>query len=161
MARSVFASFYYDGDADRVQQVLKMGAIEGDSLVTAQEWESVKRKTKEAIERWIHDQMLRKSAVVVMVGTDTASRRWVDYEIRKAWNDKRPLVGIRINGLKNLNGRTSRPGPNPFANVSLKDGTRLDSKVDLHNPVGVDSKAVYKSISDNIDSWIANAKKRG
>jgi hypothetical protein len=160
MARSIFASFHYDGDADRVQQVLNMGAIAGDSLVTAQEWETVKRKTAEAIRRWIHDQMLRKTAVVVLVGTETASRDWVDYEIRKAWDDKRPLVGIRVHGLKNLKEQTSRPGQNPFANVRLKDGSTLDKWVNLYNPAGADSRAVYKSISDNLDTWIANAKKR-
>lgn len=160
MARSIFASFHYDGDADRVQQVLQMGAIAGDSLVTAQEWESVKRKTRAAIEDWIHEQMLRKSAVVVLVGAETASRAWVDYEIRKAWDDRRPLVGIRVHGLKNLNRQTGRRGANPFAKVRLKDGTTLDARVDLYDPAGSDSRAVYKSISDNLDSWIANAKKR-
>jgi hypothetical protein len=84
MARSIFASFHYGGDADRVQQVLQMGAIAEDSLVTAQEWESVKYRSDTAIKNWIHTQMLRKSAVVVLVGADTASRKWVDYEIRKA-----------------------------------------------------------------------------
>ena len=54
MARSIFASFYYDDDSRPVQQVLQMGAIAGDSLVTAQEWESVKRKTPDAIRKWIH-----------------------------------------------------------------------------------------------------------
>lgn len=160
MARSIFASFYYDGDADRVQQVLRMGAIEGDSLVVAQEWESVKYKTDIAIKNWIHTQMLRKSAVVVLVGSETASRDWVDYEIRKAWDDKRPLVGIRVHGLKNLKGATSTRGANPFSNVMLKNGTRLDSHIDLHDPAGAASTDVYKSISDNIDSWVANAKKR-
>lgn len=160
MARSIFASFYYNGDADRVQQVLKMGAIEGDSLVVAQDWESVKYKTDAAIEKWIHAQMLRKNAVVVLVGSETASRRWVDYEIRKAWDDRRPLVGIRIHGLKGLDGKTSSRGANPFSKVTLKDGTRLDSRITLHEPVGASSTDVYKNISDNIDSWIANAKKR-
>jgi hypothetical protein len=161
MARSIFASFHYDGDADRVQQVLKMGAIEGDSLVTAQQWEAVKRKTPNTVRRWIHDQMLRKDAVVVLVGRDTASRRWVDYEVRKAWDDRRPLVGIRIHGLKNLRGQTSQRGANPFSSVVLKDGTTLDSRVDLHDPAGLNSRAIYHSISQNLDRWIANAKKRG
>lgn len=160
VARSIFASFYYDGDADRVQQVLKMGAIEGDSLVTSQEWESVKYKTDAAIEKWIHDQMLRKSAVVVLVGAETASRRWVNHEIRTAWDDRRPLVGIRIHGLNNLSGRTAHAGSNPFAKVGLKDGSRLDSHVPLHDPVGGDSKTVYASIAANIDTWVANARKR-
>lgn len=160
MARSIFASFYYEGDAERVQQVLKMGAIESESLVTAQAWESVKRQSNAAIEQWIHEQMLRKSAVVVLVGAATASRKWVNYEIRKAWDDKRPLVGIRIHGLKNFARHTARAGANPFANVQLKDGSRLDSHITLHDPVGADSKTVYASISSNIDSWVANARKR-
>lgn len=160
MARSIFASFHYTGDADRVQQVLKMGAIEGDSLVVAQDWESVKYKTDAAIENWIHTQMLRKSAVVVLVGSETASRKWVNYEIGKAWDDRRPLVGIRIHGLKGLDGKTSSRGANPFSKVRLKDGSCLDSHIELHDPAGVASTDVYKSISNNIDSWIANAKKR-
>jgi hypothetical protein len=161
MARSIFASFYYDDDSRRVQQVLQMGAITGDSLVTAQDWESVKRKTPEAIRKWIHDQMLRKSAIVVLVGTRTATRPWVDYEIRKAWTDQRPLVGIRIHGLKDpLTERTSSAGANPFANVALGNGYNLASYVPLHNPVGYDSKTVYRSIATNLDQWIAGAVKR-
>ncbi len=157
MARSIFASFDYAVDNWRVQQVLRMGAIEGDSLVTAQEWESVKRQTNAAIERWIHNQMLRKSAVVVLVGPETASSYWVDYEIRKAWDDNRPLVGIRIHGLQDSNERTSRAGANPFANVKLKNGLTLDQYVTLHNPSGSDSQAVYNSIATNLDRWIAGA----
>lgn len=160
MARSIFTSFDYDVDNWRVQQVLQMGAVTGDSLVTAQEWESVKRQTKAAIEKWIHDQMLRKSAVVVLVGSKTASSDWVDYEIRKAWRDRRPLTGIRIHGLKDRNQRTSSSGPDPFANVSLENGRTLDSYITLHNPFGLDSQAVYNSIATNLDGWIASAVKR-
>jgi hypothetical protein len=138
-----------------------MGAITGDSLVTFQEWESVKRQTNAAIEQWIHEQMLRKGAVVVFVGAKTASSDWVDYEIRKAWRDKRPLVGIRIHGLKDLNGHTSRPGPDPFASVRLDSGWTLDHYVRLHNPNGFDSQAVYRSIATNLDNWIAGAVKQG
>jgi MTH538 TIR-like domain (DUF1863) len=160
MARSIFASFYYDDDSRRVQQVLKMGAIAGDSLVTAQEWESVKRKTQEAVVNWIHNQMLRKSAVVVLVGTRTATRPWVKYEIQKAWTDKRPLVGIRIHGLNDpLNG-TSDPGANPFANIAVGGGLNLAAFVPLHNPVGYDGKTVYNSIATNLDQWIASAVTR-
>ena len=157
MARSIFASFDYDVDNWRVQQVLKMGAVKGDSLVTAQEWESVKRKTSAAIERWIHDQMLRKTAVVVLAGSETASSYWVDYEIRKAWTDKRPLVGLRIHGLKDSNARTSRAGANPFAGVTLRNGLTLDRYVPLYTPDGSDSQAVYNSIAANLEDWIAGA----
>jgi hypothetical protein len=160
MAKSIFASFHYDEDNNRVQQVLNMGAIEDDSKVTAQEWETVKYKTDTAIEKWIRDQMLRKGAVVVLVGSKTSTRKWVKYEIAKAWDDRRPLVGIRIHGLKNLNKLTSTAGANPFAAVSTKNGDTLDKWVSLYNPSGSDSKAVYDTISNNLESWINSAYKR-
>lgn len=160
MAKSIFASFHYDGDSNRVQQVLNMGAIEEDSKVTAQEWETVKYKTDSAIETWIHNQMLRKGAVVVLVGKETSRRRWVDYEIRKAWDDRRPLVGIRIHGLKDLNGHASIAGANPFETIQTKGGDALSKWVPLYDPTGVDSKSVYASISNNLELWINSAYRR-
>lgn len=160
MVKSIFASFHYDNDNSRVQQVLKMGAIEEASKVTAQDWETVKYKTDSAIENWIHSQMLRKSAVVVLVGAETAQRKWVKYEIRKAWDDRRPLVGIRIHGLKNLNGYAASAGANPFATISTKAGDTLDNWLTLYSPSGSDSKAVYASISSNLESWINSAYAR-
>ena len=85
---AVFYSFHYSRDAWRVQQVVNMGALEGQPILNSQEWESIKRQGDRAIEKWIADKMKHKEAVV-LVGSETASRRWVKYEITKAWNDKR------------------------------------------------------------------------
>jgi hypothetical protein len=160
VARSVFTSFHYQRDASRVQQVLNMGAIEGQSIMSAQDWESVKRQGAAAIQNWIDTQMKYKAAVVVLVGKETASRPWVIYEIEKAWTDNRPLVGIRINGLKDLTGNTDTAGASPFGKVKLTDGLTLDSYIPLWTPSGSDSKAVYASISANLENWVASAVKR-
>ena len=40
MARKVFHSFRYSLDNQRVQQVRNIGAIEGQALVSANDWES-------------------------------------------------------------------------------------------------------------------------
>ncbi len=160
MARSVFTSFHYQRDVARVQRVLNIGAIEGQKIMPAQDWETVKRKGDAAIEQWIHDQMLRKAAVVVLIGKETASRRWVKYEIEKAWNDKRPLVGIRIHGLKDFDSKTDTAGPNPFAKVSLTNGKTLESYVPLYTPTGSDSTAVYADIRQNLTNWVASAYAR-
>jgi hypothetical protein len=45
-----------------------MGAIEGQKILDSQDWESVKRRGRAAIEKWIDEQMRGKSAVVVLVG---------------------------------------------------------------------------------------------
>ena len=154
---AVFYSFHYDRDAFRVQQVLNMGQFDGQKILNAQDWEAVKAKGDKAIEDWIAEQMLYKEAVVVLVGNETATRKWIRYEITKAWNDKRPLVGVRIHGLKDPKTGADTPGANPFAEIKFKDGSgSLADFVTLHDPTG----DVYKSIEANLKTWVAGAYKR-
>lgn len=157
---AVFYSFHYQRDAARVQQIMNMGQLEGQRILNSQEWEEVKGRGKAAIEEWIEGQMKYKTAVVVLVGAETASRPWVDYEIRKAWRDKRPLVGIRINGLAPLDLSADPAGVDPFANIPLTGGGTIADYVKLHTPIGSSSKEVYASISANLTTWINGAYKR-
>jgi len=154
---AVFYSFHYKRDAWRVQQIVNIGAVEGQPILNAQEWESIKRRGNKAIEAWIAEQMQYKSAVVVLVGAQTHLRPWVKYEITKAWNDKRPLVGIRIHGLADSNGHTDSSGGNPFAQVGLKFGGSVADHVPLYAPSANTSAAVYASIKSNLSGWVASA----
>ena len=158
VARRVFFSFHFDNDYLRTQQVRNMGALEGQPLCTPNAWEEVKRKGKASIEKWIADNMYGKSCVVVLVGSQTASRPWVIHEIIKAWDDKRGVLGIRVDRLLDRNGQTSAQGANPFDSITIGGTTRkLSSVVQLITPTGSDSKAVYASISTGIEKWIEDA----
>ena len=126
---AVFYSFHYDRDAWRVQQIVNRGALEGQNILPAQDWEAVKRKGDAAIEKWIADQMAYKQAVVVLVGQQTSSRPWVLYEIRKAWDDNRPLVGVRIHGLADSSGKSDSAGTNPFELVKLQNGGTVSGRL--------------------------------
>ena len=160
MARSVFFSFHYDRDAWRVQQIIQMGALEGQPILSAQGWEEVKRRGKDAIEEWIRKQMAYKSAVVVLVGAQTATREWVRYEIAYAWDNRKPLVGLRIHGLADVDGKTDSPGENPFAKVAIKSGGTVGDRVPLHTPAGLNSQGVYASIKSNLIGWVEGAYAR-
>jgi len=160
MAKSVFFSFDYDRDHWRVQQVQNMGALEGGAAFTPQDWEKVRRNSDSAIEKWIDEQMSYTRAVIVLVGYESSESRWVRYEIAKAWDDKRPLVGVRIHGLKDSNGTTDSAGTDPFSLVTLKGGGAVSDFVTLHNPAGSNSTDVYASIRYNIERWVDNAYKR-
>jgi len=160
MAKSVYYSFHYDHDVWRVQTVWKIGAVEAQPLLSGQDWEKVKARGDAAIERWIDEQMAYKRAVVVLVGAETASRRWVLYEIAKAWNEKKPLVGIRIHRLKDAAGNTDYAGADPFAAVPLKGGGTIADYVTLHDPAGATSQDIFASIRDNIESWVDGAFRR-
>lgn len=161
MARSVFYSFHYDKDHWRVQQVMKMGAVEGQAILNSQEWESVKRRGDAAIKKWIQDQMAYKSAVVVLVGAETADRPWVQHEIAYAWDNRKPLVGVRIHGLANNNGYTASQGANPFSKVALNGGGTVGDYVPLYTPSGYNSQAVYADIKSKMTTWVDSAYKRG
>ncbi|MBJ9592220.1 TIR domain-containing protein [Burkholderia seminalis] len=158
MTRRVFFSFHFDNDYWRTQQIRNMGALEGQSLCTPNAWEEVKRKGNAAIEKWIADNMDGKSCVVVLVGSQTANRPWVQHEIVKAWNDKRGVLGIRVDRLLDRNSQTSAAGANPFDAITFRNSSRkLSSVVPLITPKGNDSKAVYASISNGIEKWIEEA----
>jgi hypothetical protein len=135
-----------------------MGVLEGNEPVSGNDWEAVKRGGDAAIERWIAGQMKGRTCAVVLVGAQTANRPWVQYEIKKAWVDGLGVVGIRIHGLKDLNQQTSVAGANPFDAWKIGD-TPMSQIVTLYNPPGIDSKAVYASISNNLDTLVENAIK--
>lgn len=158
MARKVFYSFHYLPDNWRVSQVRNIGAIEDNKPAKDNDWETVTKGGDKAIEKWIDAQMTGRSCVVVLIGSATANRKWINYEIKKAWDSGKGLLGVHIHGLKNSDGKNSTKGVNPFDGFTLKNGTKnLSSVVKTYDPPGSDSTAVYKHIKDNLEKWIEEA----
>lgn len=158
MPRKVFFSFHFDNDFWRTQQVRNMNALDGNPLATPNAWEEVKRKGDAAVKAWIADEMNGRSCAIVLVGAETAHRKWVKYEIEKAWNDGRGVLGIRIHRLLDSSSRPSTAGPNPFDSFTV-GSKRMSSIAPLKDPAGFDSKGVYATISANIETWIEEAIK--
>lgn len=158
MTRSVFYSFHYEPDNWRASQVRNIGVIEGNPPCADNDWESIKRGGEDWIKRWIAGQMDGKSCAVVLIGSNTAGRKWIEYEIEKAWNGEKGLVGIYIHNLKNREGRQSIKGANPFDRFTLKSGTvQLSSIVKAYDPPFAQSTLVYAHIQANLASWVEEA----
>ena len=117
--RQIFYSFHYANDVMRVQQIRNIGMLEDNSPVSPNEWEKIKRFGDREIEKWIDDNMKYRSCVVVLIGTETASRPWVQYEIKKAWVDGKGLLGIYIHNIRDPRTGICRKGANPFAQFEL------------------------------------------
>ncbi|WP_235225350.1 TIR domain-containing protein [Vibrio sp. ER1A] len=152
----VFYSFHFDNDVMRVQQVRNIGSIEGNAPTTPNQWETLKRTGKKAVENWIDQNMKYKRCVVVLIGSETASRPWVEHEIIKAWNDGKALLGIHIHNLKCPRTGTSRKGKNPFDLIKFQDGSKLSSVVPCYDPSSTDT---YKDIALNMATWVDHAIK--
>lgn len=152
MARKpVFFSFHYGNDVMRVHQIRNIGALEGNTPVSANDWETVKRGGEASIKRWIDDNLKYKRCVIVLVGEDTSNRPWVKYEIEKAWNDKKPIFGIYIHNIKCARNGTSRKGKNPFDAFNFENGNKLSSVVKCYDPSSFET---YNDIAKNMQSWV-------
>jgi hypothetical protein len=114
VARSCFYTFHHQPDSQRASQVRQIGSIEGNRPATDNEWTKVTAGGDDAINRWIADHMYGKSCTIVLVGSGTANRTWINHEIVRSWDERMGVVGIYIHGLKNLTGETSTQGSNPF-----------------------------------------------
>ena len=156
MTRRIFYSFHYDEDSHRAQQVRNIGALDGNIPATKNQWETVKQRGDNAIQNWILDNLKNRSCTVVLVGAQTAKRKWIDFEIIESWKRGMGVAALRVHGLKNLNGHTSSSGANPFAHMDF--GTKKFSDiVEIYDPVGPTSTDRYAWIRHNLPNIIDRA----
>ncbi len=134
-----------------------IGVIERNEPASDNDWEQIKNAGDNAIKNWIDEQMHYRSCTVVLVGSETANRKWIKYEITESWNKRMGVVGIYIHGLKDQDGNTSSKGKNPFDSIKSDDGEKLSSVVKCFQPTGSDSKSQYNWIADNISNIIEEA----
>ncbi len=161
MARQVFFSFHYKPDVMRASQVRQIGALEGNKSASDNDWEKITSGGDSAIKKWIEDQLKGRSCTVVLVGQNTANRKWINYEIIESWNAGMGVVGIRIHGLKNTDGYIAGMGNNPFDYITFggATGKKMSSVVRCYNPDGTDSKERYAWISKYLVNAIEEAIK--
>ncbi|WP_394708036.1 TIR domain-containing protein [uncultured Desulfosarcina sp.] len=95
--------------------------------------------------------MANRSCVVVLIGEETANRPWVAYEIEKAWNDGKGLLGVYIQNFICPNTGKCNKGPDLFDQFSFNDGKKLSSLVKCYNPSRPDA---YNDIKNNLEDWI-------
>ena len=158
MARKTFFSFHYVPDCWRVSQVRNAGVVEGNTPVSDNDWEKITGKGESAIKEWIADQMKGRSCAVVLVGSATAGRKWINHEIVEAWNKKMGVFGVSIHNLKDVKGNQSWKGSNPFSGITINSGTTyLSSVVKLYDPPYTTSTDVYDHIKTNMAKWADEA----
>jgi len=119
--RKAFFSFYFD-DVMRVNVVRNTWKITHPDSLTMRSfydsslWEKKKADGDDAVKRLIREGVCNTSAVCVLAGADTWSRRWVRYEIARALIDKRGLLTVHINRIRHHKMLSAHPrGVNPLA----------------------------------------------
>jgi hypothetical protein len=120
MPRKVFFSFHYQRDLWRVNVVRNSGVIEGISAAGFHDqslWEETTRRGDDAVRKLIDSGLSGTSVTVVLIGAETADRRFVTYEIEKSVSRGNGLLGVRINHIKDKDGHTDADGLVPSSLV--------------------------------------------
>jgi len=128
MARSIFISFHYQRDLWRVNEVrnsyLTKGGYTEAGYWDHSLWEETKKKGDKAIKKLITGGLRGTSVTVILIGSETANRRWVRYEIQQSIYRGNGLLGVYIHRLKDKNGNTDTRGANPLESFIVERGYR-------------------------------------
>lgn len=116
MAHRTFFSFYYDDDVWRAANVRNCGALSKEDVefIDSSLWEKAETEGDVAIKRLIDGALARASVTAVLIGANTASRRWVKYEIDETIRLGMGLFGVHIYKIEDQNGNESTQGANPL-----------------------------------------------
>lgn len=152
--KQCFLSFHYKPDSWRVQKVKNIGSIDEQTILTANKWEEIKKERDAAVEKWIENKMKGKECLIVLIGAKTAGRRWVKYEIKKAWAKGLGVMAIYVHSLKDANGEQSEKGSDPFVGLKFDGESMIGT---IYDPPYKTSTYVYEYISDNIEEWVKSA----
>lgn len=105
MARRVFFSFHYNNDINRSMTVRNSWVTQGKEaagFVDKAAFEQIKRQGDAAVHCWIDKQLEGTSVTVVLIGSETLNRPFVQYEICKSLQRGNAVIGVHISGIKDM-----------------------------------------------------------
>lgn len=144
MARRVFFSFHYQCDIWRVNQIRSIPNVTGCAAAGFQDasiWEEAKKKGDAAIKNLIDKGLENTSVTVVCVGSKTAGRTYINYEIAQSIARGNGIVAVQIHHLKDKDGNADPAGAIP-------------------SKIRANGYKAYKYIDhENLAKWIEEAAK--
>lgn len=126
MARRVFFSFNYDDVADfKVNVVRNSRALKTpnykSTFIDKSLWEEARKKNPTALKRIMDSSLNGTSVTVILIGDNTANRRWVNYEIVKSFVEGKGIMSIHLNRIRSRStSKISMKGPNPLSRIKLR-----------------------------------------
>lgn len=149
---NVFIS-HHGKDDDKVQS-LKRRLIDNGYFIRNYSVDSTKHKdgrrpSDEVIQRYLRRQITWAGTFICLIGKETHSRKWVNYEIRKAYLQGKKIVGIYSHGYKDSvelpDAFKKYGGPILGWNSIDKLGAIMqDKEFPVQTPLGEPRKPIYK-----------------
>jgi hypothetical protein len=136
MARRTFFSFHYKPDVSRAWVVrnswvtkVAQGQRDDAGFFDSSVFEAKQNENDDALKALSRDGLGNTTVTCVLVGQQTALRRWVRYEIFRSFIRGNGLLAVRINSIGSLHSPATSAGANPFENLAFwVDDARLRFK---------------------------------
>lgn len=130
-ARHVYFSFHYQRDVQRAQVVIRHGLTKGGQkaagFFNGSLEEEAKTKGQAAVQKLIDDGMVGSTVTCVLIGAETYTRHWCDYEILHSVERGMGVFGVRVHGIEGFDGKADSPGPSPFDYLRYDGGFFADT----------------------------------
>ena len=113
----IFLTFDYERDHWRAGRVRRWGLglqLELAGFLDQDSWEELDEECERPVQEWIEEQLEGTSVTVVLVGSQTYSREYVNLAIARSHELGKGLLAIRIHRLQNQWGETDYEGMHPF-----------------------------------------------
>jgi hypothetical protein len=131
MPRYSFFSFCYEDVKNFKVNVVRNSWLlnhSADSFIDGSIWEKEKSKGPTVIKNLIETGLKKTSVTTVLIGDETADRRWVKYEIVKSFEKGNGILGIHINRIRGKDQAISSRGLNPLDRLAFQiseDGKKI------------------------------------
>lgn len=131
MPRYSFFSFCYEDVKNFKVNVVRNSWLlnhSKDSFIDGSIWEKEKSKGSTVIKNLIEAGLNKTSVTTILIGDETADRRWVKYEIVKSFEKGNGILGIHINRIRGKEQAISSRGLNPLDRLAFQiseDGKKI------------------------------------
>ncbi len=132
MPRYTFFSFCYEDVKNFKVNVVRNSWLlnhSSDTFIDGSIWEKEKSKGTTAIKNLIETGLKKTSVTAILIGDETADRRWVKYEIVKSFERGNGILAIHINRIRGKEQVISSRGLNPLDRLAFEvsdDGKKIN-----------------------------------
>jgi hypothetical protein len=131
MPRYTFFSFCYEDVKNFKVNVVRNSWLlnhSSDTFIDGSIWEKEKSKGPTLIKNLIEKGLKKTSVTAILIGNETADRRWVKYEIVKSFEKGNGILAIHINRIRGKEQEISARGLNPLDRLAFQiseDGKKI------------------------------------
>lgn len=147
---------YQPNDSFRASKIEKMKNFEQPVVFVDEDWKVIDKQSDLEIQNWVHKQLEESDCLAVLIGEETAKKKWINYAIKQAYALDKGIVGIFGHRLLDEEGDPSERGEDPFHYVDL-NGIKFSRFVQRFESEHVTERYVYHDIRRNFTQLIEHA----